>query len=865
MIWHSSDIADVVDELKSNIKTGLSSEDAAGRLQKINSKIEKKKDNHSYLKYLSKELKQPVYYIIFISIAIALLFHLIFNTFSTFDIVAIIIMTFVKAGLGAFASRRYVIEINKSESVEKSTIRVLRDGTVSQISSRLLVPGDIIQVNVGDYIPADARLLAQNDLHCDEFSVTGESIPTPKDAFAQPLEISDITERGNMIFAGSYVVSGNGVAIVTEITDYTEYGKQQKLDGHNTEYSLEIEPRLNQLSKLIGIGATVVYSILFLIALIFTTVKMHDFAYGLASSLILIGALSISFIPASINLIATAAVSRGIRRMKKKGISIYQSSTVDSIAKLDVICADKTGTFTRNKMLLSQMYNGSEICNLSTEPIDDNYKMLLRLAALCCDGEVKMVKGVPIQTGDATQTAIIAASIEHLGMSKYDLDNIYPRMHEIPFDPERKLMTTINVIDGKNYVIVRGSPKELIEKCSNDCSAFIKVAEDMSASNLRVVAVATKPLDDDIIAVTPNELESNLQCIGILGLSDIPRLDSKPSVVACQEAGMKVVMITGDHKSSAFITAQKLNIAFNEEQLLTGEQLDEIDDDTLCEEIDNYTVFAEVNSSHRLRIINAYKNNGHHVAITGDNATDTEALRNADVGYSMGNTGSDVAICASEVIIEDDSFSTVVDSVRDCRGIYNCISKSIKFFLSAALGIITSLLLGIFIFKTPILTSPEIIFIAIAAISLMSLGIVYEPSEEADINLIVDNDFDIFKIKFLFDIVFNAAIYAISLLVSYSLAFGYGISPSSFTFLTSVLFFIISAFISRSSNKLISFNLSNTHFNLFSAISLVATFLLLIIAPGLVLTQLKFVYWLMAILCAVITGVILLAIKFIRN
>ncbi len=867
MIWHSNSLEDVIGELKSDPKAGLTSHEASLRLQKINTKIENKKEKNTLLKYILAEIRQPVFYFIFAAIIISLIFHWIFDVFTAFDIIAVLIMALLKAILGGFANHRYAIEINKSQETERTTFSVLRDGVVVEISSDLLVPGDIIRVGEGDYIPADARLLAQNDLHCDEFSVTGETVPAPKDALAILPEISAISQRDNMIFAGSYVVSGTGVAIVTEITDYTEYGKNQKIQTDTDEYTLSIEQRLLQLTKLINTGATVVFAVLFVISLIITTINsLYDFSfiYGLASSLLLVGGLAISFIPSSVSLIATAAVSRGIRRMSKKGISIYDSKTVDTISKLDVICADKTGTFTQNKMLLTQIFNGTDTLNVATDVFNAEYKMLLRLAALCCDGDVKYVKGVSVQSGDSTQTAIIAASMEHLGLSKYDLDNIYPRMYEFPFDPERKLMTTVNVIDGKKYVIVRGQPEALSLKCQGSCDVFLKTSEEMSARNLRVVGVATKVLNDDEISLTPDDLETNLNFVGLLGLSDIPRLDSKPSVIDCQKAGMKVVMITGDHKSAAFITASKLNIVSDENQILTGEEIDAIDDDKLCEIIDNYTVFALVDSNHRIRIIEAFKNNGHTVAITGDTASNTSSLRSADVGYSMGATGSDVAICTSEVIIDDDSFSTVVDSVRDCRGIYGCISKSLKFFFSSALGIVVSLVLGLLIFGTQILTTPEIILLAVGAISAMALGLVYEPAEHKDLELIIDNDFEIFKISFLFDVIFQAIIYTLTALVSYSLAGIYGVSPSTFTFLTLCLMFVLSAFISRTKKQLINFTNSNKHILVLAGITVLVTAILIICGIG-KLATIGFVYWIFSLLTAIVSNLVLLAIKFIRR
>lgn len=870
MIWHSSDITEVLAALKVDPQNGLTSEDAATRLRKIQQKIKQKKTGQSFFNCFLKELQQPVYAIMLALLTVSLLFYLVLGIGSLFATAAMFFLTLLKALLSAFIEHHYSVDIHKAEGTEKSTVRVMRDGKAQNLTSEYLVPGDVILVSEGDYVPADARLLKQTDLHCDEYAVTGETVPVPKNADANPEDITVVSDRHNMIFAGSHVLSGNGVAVVTEILDYTEYAKKQAAEQIDHGTDLPLEQRLSQLGKLINIGLVAAYAVIgilhFTVSLIVGAYSQYKLLSALTEAALLVATVAVAFIPTSLLKITKAAVSRGIRRMKQSGISIYNAKTVHDIAKLDVICADKTGTFTQNKMILSKLYNGERALHLSTDTVDGDFKMLLRIAALCCDGEVKMVKGVSVQSGDATQTAILAASLEHLGLGKYELDNIYPRMAEIPFDPNRKLMTTVNVIDGQKYVIVRGSVEALLPKCTELQDRFLNVAEEMSAENLRVVGVAMKPLSDDIVLnPTADELESGLRMVGLLGLSDLPRLDSLKKVEECRKAGMKVVMITGDHKNAAEVTAEKLHILKISDELLTGNELDEMDDDALCDVIDKYTVFAGVTAAHRARIVKAFKDNGHFVAVTGDNMTNTESLRIADVGYSMGASGSDTAICVSKVVIEDDSFSTVVESVRGCRGIYHNIAKAMRYYLSTVLGLLIMLIIGLPVFGTTMITNSEILLFSTAAIGLMTLGILYERSEREALNIVVDNDAGIFHMNFLLDVVFNAAIYAATALVAYALSSSMrGVSPSTFTFTVLFLLYLVSGYFSRTEYTALKFKTDNHHMLYF--LSAAALILIILNIGGFgIFTALPFAAWIYALLTVAVAELLLLAIKKIRS
>ncbi len=869
MIWHSSDIVSVALELNTDTQAGLTEKEANERLSRINKKIKEKEQKYSFLEYFSKEFKTPVYYTLLITAALTLILHLVFGVLSIFEPLILTLLAIIK---GIFTSTVDFICDRALKNItlqETSMINCLRDEEIKLINSRNLVPGDVIYLETGNYIPVDARLVSVKNLHCDEYVLSGDSVLVAKDANALHDEIAPLSERSNMIFAGSHVASGSGVAIVTEILDYTEHGKVQKIENDSIKYYLPVEERFTQLVKLIntilmgGLSATFIITLISsLIAKVYPTLS---FINSFMNSALLVSALFVSFSPALIKIIIKLSLYFGLNKMKKKGIELYSPQTVSKIAETNLICADKTGTLTQNKMILTRVFNGINEINVATDTVDGDYKMILRVAALCCDGDVKLINGISSHYGDATQTAIIAASMEHLGLGKYDLDNIYPRMASTPFDPKYKLMSTINVIDGKNYIIVRGAVEELIPKCANNCERFSEWEQTMSKDGLRVVGVAIKQVDESVCELSYDFSETDLNFIGLLGLSDMPRVNTRKSVIACQKAGIKVVMFTGDNKSSAFILAQKMKIASNEEQVLEGFEVDNLSDEELLATIRNYSVFSCIDAKQRERIINTYKLLDYKVAVTGDSATNTESLRAADVGYSMGRAGSDSAICESEVVIKDDSFATVVESIKACRGIYNIITKTVKFFFSASLGTALAVILSNIIYGVSVITNCEIVLMWLFGIVLTTFALTAEDFSKRDINTKIDNDFGIFKTKALFDILFNSSIYLLSSLVSYSIALGHQtVSPSSFSFCSMIITIIVTSFVFRRRGGMISFSLSNKMLISSSAIQILLLVILSIAKVG-KFNSFSALYWLYIILINIITMLFALGIKLIRK
>ena len=868
MIWHSSDINSVVAELNSNIETGLSTKEAEARHKHINQKIKEKEDKFSIINQFVDEIKSPIYYFLFGAAILTLLLHWVFGILTVFEPITLMILGIVKAIFSCAINYFCERSISKTTLKQTSTITCLRDGEVKKINSSNIVPGDIIYVESGNYIAADARLISVNSLHCDEFAISGDSVSISKNASSLPDEIAPIQDRNNMVYAGTHVVSGSGVAVVTEILDYTEYGKIKKIENENVEQYLPVEDRFTQLSKILNTVLLGVLGVAFIVSIICNLVAKvypeHSFINSFMNSALLVSSILLAFTPNFIKSIAKLSLCFGLIKMKKRGIEVYNPQTVAKIAQTNLICADKTGTLTQNKMVLTRIYNGVNEINVATDTVDGDYKMILRIAALCCDGDVKLVNGISEHYGDPTQTAIIAASMEHLGLGKYDLENIYPRMATVPFDPGYKLMSTLNVIDGKNYVIVRGTVDELIPKCINNCERFCEWEKEMSLDGLRVVGVAMKQVDETVSELSYDFNESGLNFIGLLGISDMPRVDSRKAVIACKKAGIKVIMFTGDSKSSAFSFAQKMKIASSEEHILTGTELDALSDGELLQNIDKFSVFSGIDSKQRERIITTFKTLEYRVAVTGDDSTNTESLRVANVGYSMGKAGTDSTICESEVVIDDDSFGTVVESIKSCRGIYNCIAKAVKFFFSASLGTIASIIVGNIIYGTSVITNCEIMLFWLFSIVLTTIALTAEAFSKRDINTKIDNDFGIFNSKTLFDVLFNAAIYLISALVSYSIALNTTISPSSFTFCSLILTVIATSLVFRRKGGMISFSTSNRVFCASVGVQVLLIIILSIVGLG-KFVPFSILYWLYLVIINFVVMLVSLGIKLIRK
>ena len=599
----------------------------------------------------------------------------------------------------------------------------MRNGKEEIIDARELVPGDIILLEAGDFIPADARLLKSASLTSEESVLTGESLPVEKDADAHVEENSPLGDRRNMVYSGCSVTYGRGRAVVTATGMNTEMGKIAALLESAEDTSTPLQQKLAQLGKYLGFIALAACAVIFIIG-IFSGIPIMDIFMTSVS-------LAVSAIPEGLPAIVTIVLSIGVQQMVKKNAIIRKLPAVETLGSASVICSDKTGTLTQNRMALVRGYAEGE---KGVEQISGNnserIKKLLLYGTLCSDGIVEVDGDNEKHMGDPTETAIVLAAYRN-GIKKEKAEKMYPRLAEIPFDSDRKAMSTVNRIDGRNVVIVKGAFDVLASKCvSGDIQSAEKINEQFGNDALRVIAIACKEIEEVPSSPSSDELESGLTFMGLLGMIDPPRPEAREAVKLCRKAGIKPVMITGDHVNTASAIARELGILEDGDEAVSGRELAAMDDDEFYRKVEKISVYARVSPEDKIRIVKAWQEKGHVVAMTGDGVNDAPALKAADIGCAMGITGTDVAKGASDMILTDDNFATIVHAVKEGRGIYDNIKKAVSFLLGTNIGeILTVFFSMVFWHKSPLLPI-QLLWINLVTDSLPAISLGMEAVEE---------------------------------------------------------------------------------------------------------------------------------------
>ena len=601
--------------------------------------------------------------------------------------------------------------------------RVIRDGEEKVIDAVDLVPGDIIRLEAGDFVPADARLLHSAGLKSEESALTGESVPSEKDYLAEVKDGAPIGDRLNMVYSGCSITYGTATAVVTATGMDTEMGKIANLLDNEDEGQTPLQQKLAQLGKYLGIMALAACAIIFIVGIVNGIPVLEIFMTAVS--------LAVSAIPEGLPAIVTVVLSIGVQRMVKKNALIRKLPAVETLGGASVICSDKTGTLTQNRMTLTKAYadgfsDPENISNNNTETI----KKLLLYGTLCCDGSVVFHGDEEQHIGDPTETAIVLAAHKN-GMPKDELNKKYPRLAEIPFDSDRKLMTTVNRIDGKNIVIVKGAFDMMASRCiAGDLEAAKQFTESMSENALRVLAIGYKEIDEVPENPTSEELENGLTFMGLVGMIDPPRPEAKEAVAVCRRAGIKPVMITGDHVVTASAIAKELGILLDGDRAITGSELDAMTDRELDEQVENISVYARVSPENKIRIVKAWQRKGQVVSMTGDGVNDAPALKAADIGCAMGITGTDVAKGAADMTLTDDNFATIVDAVREGRGIYENIKKVVGFLLGTNIGEVITVFMAMLLWhKTPLL-SMQLLWINLVTDSMPAIALGMEAVEK---------------------------------------------------------------------------------------------------------------------------------------
>ena len=727
MTPHNTPQADLLKELRTSLEAGLSSQEAQQRLgQYGENKLAEKKKKTNLQRFL-EQFKDAMIIILLLAAAVSFVVACFgHDPMEFFEPLLILLIVVLNAVLGMVQEAKAEKALDALKSMSAPHARVLRDGKEQVIDAALLVPGDVIRLEAGDFIPADARLLKSVSLKSEESALTGESVPSEKDAAALVEEKAPLGDRSNMVFSGCSVTYGTATAVVTGTGMNTEMGKIAGLLEGEEEGQTPLQQKLAQLGKYLGFVALAACAVIFVVGLVNGINVLEIFMTAVS--------LAVSAIPEGLPAIVTIVLAIGVQRMVRKNALIRRLPAVETLGSASVICSDKTGTLTQNRMTLVKLWvNGEpelETVSASNTPAA---RELLRYGALCCDGSVVYKEdGTEQHIGDPTETSILVAAHKN-GMEQDELNRQYPRLAELPFDSDRKLMTSVNQIDGKIVAIVKGAFDMMAARCvSGNLEAAKEKNDEMSRGALRVLAVGYKFLEKAPEDPTSEELENGLTLLGLVGMIDPPRPEAKAAVATCRQAGIKPVMITGDHVVTASAIAKELGILGDGDKAITGAQLDAMTEEQLDQEVEHISVYARVSPENKIRIVKAWQRKGQVVSMTGDGVNDAPALKAADIGCAMGITGTDVAKGAADMTLTDDNFATIVDAVREGRGIYANIKKVVGFLLGTNIGEVLTVFFAMILWhKTPLL-SMQLLWINLVTDSLPAISLGME-AVEADV------------------------------------------------------------------------------------------------------------------------------------
>ena len=726
---HSQDQKTLLSELNVNPETGLSAAQVTEQKNKFGeNRLREKKKKSAFGRFIDQF--KDVMILILIAAAVVSFAVVIAekNWGELFEPALILLIVILNAIMGVYQEGKAEKALDALKNMSAPHARVIRDGKELVIDAASLVPGDIIKLEAGDFVPADARLLQSTSLKSEESALTGESVPSEKDATAAVAENAPIGDRTNMVFSGCSITYGTALAVVTGTGMNTEMGKIAGLLEGAGDSQTPLQKKLAQLGKYLGIMALAACGIIFVVGILNDIPVLEIFMTSVS--------LAVSAIPEGLPAIVTIVLSIGVQRMVKKNALIRRLPAVETLGSASIICSDKTGTLTQNRMTLVKAYvDGTAATEEISSENSEAVRALLLKGALCCDGSVVWNdEGTEQHIGDPTETSIVLAAHKN-GMPKEEINKQYPRVAGIPFDSDRKLMTTVNVMDGKYVVIVKGAFDMLAARCvSGDLETAKRITEEMSENALRVLAIACKTVDAVPENPTSEELENGLTFLGLVGMIDPPRPECKVAVATCRRAGIKPVMITGDHVVTASAIARELGILMEGDMAITGAQLDAMTEEELDATVEKISVYARVSPENKIRIVKAWQRKGQVVSMTGDGVNDAPALKAADIGCAMGITGTDVAKGAADMTLTDDNFATIVDAVREGRGIYANIKKVVGFLLGTNIGEVITVFVAMLLWHESPLLSMQLLWINLVTDSLPAIALGMEPVESDVMN-----------------------------------------------------------------------------------------------------------------------------------
>ncbi len=721
--WYSKSPQDVLKELNVDPSKGLSEEEAKKRLEKFGLNKLKEQKKKTIFQLFIAQLNDWLIYVLFAAVIITLLMG------EYIDAVIIIAVIFLNAILGVVQEVRAGNAIEALQKMTRHKALVRRGGQIKEIDAEFLVPGDIVILDTGRFVSADLRLIETINLQIEESALTGESVPSAKDASLLLNHKTPLGDRDNMAYMSSLVTYGRGAGVVIATGMDTEVGKIAGIINKEETVKTPLEIRLNELGKVLGKLAIGICVFIFIIGI----VQGRD----LTEMFLISVSLAVASIPEGLAAIVAVVLSIGVTAMSKRNAIIRRLPAVETLGSVNIICTDKTGTLTQNKMTVLQSFTLDEEKSIKRGQINyakDSTLLLAKAMILSSDATWDGQKG----TGDPTEIALLMFG-DDIGLDRTELEKNTRRIGELAFDSDRKLMSTLVEEDGRLSVYTKGAIDNLFGICTHVLvngnilpmtdqmkEKFNQAAIKMAASALRTLGAAYKPVEKPI---EDSEMEKDLILIGIVGLMDPPRPEVKHSIDKAKKAGIITVMITGDHKNTAFAIAQELGIADTLQQVITGLEIDEMSEAEFSEKIMQYRVFARVSPEHKVRIVHAFKSHGYIVSMTGDGVNDAPSLHAADIGVAMGIAGTDVAKDSSDMILTDDNFSTIVSAIEQGRNIYNNIRKSVLFLLTCNLGEVITMFVALISGMASPFIATQLLWINLLTDTLPALALGMDPSD----------------------------------------------------------------------------------------------------------------------------------------
>jgi Ca2+-transporting ATPase len=744
--WYSQEADEIANKLNVNIEKGLTSEEVQKRLETYGPNALKGAPPRSIISMFIAQLKETLVLILIVA-------ALVSGALGEWaDSIVILIIVVLNAVLGVVQENKAEQALNALKEMTKALVKVLRDGKVSQVEVDNLVPGDVILLDAGDSIPADGRLFESASLMVNEAALTGESVPVEKDLKIIEGEDVSIGDRKNMVFRGTTITGGRGKAIVTGTGMNSELGKIAQMLQETPPDPTPLQRQLTDLGKILGIVAGVIVAITFAVGIWRGGEILEMFMTAVA--------LAVAAIPEGLAAVVTIVLALGVTRMSHRNAIIRRLPAVETLGVANYICSDKTGTLTKNEMTVIQVYHDGDFIKLTgtgyqpegefldqegkkITPLDNkSLEVMLLGGVLNSDARIEKTEKAYTVIGDPTEGALVVASGK-AGLTKEEIDAKYPRLEEIPFDSGRKMMTTFHKINNEIISYTKGAPDVLLARCNTILTKdgvkeltkelnaeLLKVNSALASQGQRVLAIALRKWSEVPTKPTPEMAENELTFIGYFAILDPARDEVKGAVALSRSAGIKTVMITGDHQDTALAIAKELDIWREGDEVLTGIELEKMDDEELRKHVNSTTVYARVSPEHKLRIVDALKYHGHVVAMTGDGVNDAPALKRADIGSAMGITGTEVAKEASAMVLLDDNFATIVSAVEEGRTIYANIRKSIHYLLSCNTGEIVAIFTAILLGMGSPLTPIQILWMNLVTDGLPALALGMEPPEK---------------------------------------------------------------------------------------------------------------------------------------